>query len=370
MTTAAVDRILAILVTAVVATGLLTLRAGDPSASAVYTAHGILAWTLAATIALKLGRSLPRAVAGRRWGRLAVASAVALLGLSAIAGGVAWATGDRIVTIAGWTLLTLHAYAGLALVPLLLAHLVPRRWRLLWPGRWLGAWVGRGSGVGRASGTGRGTGTGVGHPATDRRAVAASGPGVHLSRRSVVAAVVLSAVGVAGWGAANVIEAIRGGERRFTGSRWLDPNGIPPPTTFFGEGTPPIDPGEWRLVVRGRVARPGAYTLEQLRALGSTELVAVLDCTSGWAMETMWGGVPTAAVLAAAGPEPAASRVDVRSVTGWGAALSLEEAGRTLLATHVAGEPLPAGNGAPCRLVVPDRRGLDWVKWVAEIEVA
>jgi len=302
----------------------------------------------------RFGEALHRA--GRRWGRLAVASAVALLGLSAIAGGVAWATGDRIVTIAGWTLLTLHAYAGLALVPLLLAHLVPRRWRLLWPGRWLRAWLSRG--------------TGAGDPATDRRAVAASGPGVHLSRRSVVAAVVLAAVGVAGWGAANVIEAIRGGARRFTGSQWLDPNGIPPPTTFFGEGTPPIDPGEWRLVVRGRVARPGTYTLEQLRALGSTELVAVLDCTSGWAMETMWGGVPTAAVLAAAGPEPAASRVDVRSVTGWGAALSLEEAGRTLLATHVAGEPLPAGNGAPCRLVVPDRRGLDWVKWVAEIEVA
>jgi len=91
MTTAALDRILAILVTAVVATGLLTLRAGDPSGSALYVAHGILAWTLAATIALKLARSLPRAVAGRRWGRLAVASAVALLGLSAIAGGVAWA---------------------------------------------------------------------------------------------------------------------------------------------------------------------------------------------------------------------------------------------------------------------------------------
>jgi DMSO/TMAO reductase YedYZ molybdopterin-dependent catalytic subunit len=80
--------------------------------------------------------------------------------------------------------------------------------------------------------------------------------------------------------------------------------------------------------------------------------------------------VPTAAVLDAAGPEPGASRVEVRSVTGWGAGLGLDEARRTLLATHVAGEPLPAGNGAPVRLVVPERRGLDWVKWVVEIEVA
>jgi DMSO/TMAO reductase YedYZ molybdopterin-dependent catalytic subunit len=59
----------------------------------------------------------------------------------------------------------------------------------------------------------------------------------------------------------------------------------------------------------------------------------------------------------------------VTSVTGWGTALALEEAPRALLATGVAGQALPAGNGAPCRLVVPDRRGLDWVKWVSEIRV-
>jgi DMSO/TMAO reductase YedYZ molybdopterin-dependent catalytic subunit len=41
-----------------------------------------------------------------------------------------------------------------------------------------------------------------------------------------------------------------------------------------------------------------------------------------------------------------------------------------MLATAVAGADLPAANGAPCRLVVPNRRGLDWVKWVEEIIVA
>jgi len=46
--------------------------------------------------------------------------------------------------------------------------------------------------------------------------------------------------------------------------------------------------------------------------------------------------------------------------------LDLDEA---LLATHVAGESLPAVNGAPLRLVAPRRRGLDWIKWVTLIEV-
>jgi DMSO/TMAO reductase YedYZ molybdopterin-dependent catalytic subunit len=50
--------------------------------------------------------------------------------------------------------------------------------------------------------------------------------------------------------------------------------------------------------------------------------------------------------------------------------LTASEARSALLATSVAGGPLPAANGAPCRLVVPDRRGLDWVKWVDEVSLA
>jgi DMSO/TMAO reductase YedYZ molybdopterin-dependent catalytic subunit len=77
-----------------------------------------------------------------------------------------------------------------------------------------------------------------------------------------------------------------------------------------------------------------------------------------------------AAVLDEAGADPGAQLVRVRSVTGWYVTLERHELADALLATHVAGEPLPAANGAPCRLVAPGRRGLDWVKWVADIEVA
>ena len=122
--------------------------------------------------------------------------------------------------------------------------------------------------------------------------------------------------------------------------------------------------------VLGRVARPAVYDLAALRALGETDLTAVLDCTSGWAMATVWRGVPLGTLLDLARPLDGASRIDVRSVTGWGAAFDLAQARGTLLATGIAGRPLPTPNGAPCRLVVPDRRGLDWVKWVTEVEVS
>jgi DMSO/TMAO reductase YedYZ molybdopterin-dependent catalytic subunit len=58
----------------------------------------------------------------------------------------------------------------------------------------------------------------------------------------------------------------------------------------------------------------------------------------------------------------------VWSATGWAASLGGADIDRAMLATGVAGGPLPAANGAPCRLVVQDRRGLDWVKWVVEVE--
>jgi DMSO/TMAO reductase YedYZ molybdopterin-dependent catalytic subunit len=74
-------------------------------------------------------------------------------------------------------------------------------------------------------------------------------------------------------------------------------------------------------------------------------------------------------VLDAASPSAAARHVTVRSATGWYARLPLDEARKALLATSVAGQRLPHGNGAPCRLVAPDRRGLEWVKWVTEVEV-
>jgi DMSO/TMAO reductase YedYZ molybdopterin-dependent catalytic subunit len=191
-----------------------------------------------------------------------------------------------------------------------------------------------------------------------------------LSRRALLAGGGLAFAGVGAFGAAAAVERVLGGERRFTGSRWLPAGGVPPATTFFGEGAPPVDGAAWRVAVAGLVDRPASLALDQVRALGETDLAAVLDCTSGWAIETAWRGVPLATVLDAVGVAAGARDVTVRSATGWSAHLPLAEARRCLLATGVAGDDLPLGNGAPVRLVVPDRRGLDWVKWVDRIEVS
>jgi len=115
--------------------------------------------------------------------------------------------------------------------------------------------------------------------------------------------------------------------------------------------------------------QPRRFALAELQALGAHETSAVLDCTSGWALETGWRGAPLSAILDACGVSPGPREVIVRSVTGWSTTLPIEEARSCLLAWEVAGQPLPVANGAPLRLVAPDRRGLDWVKWIAEIRV-
>jgi hypothetical protein len=333
MTTAAIDRLLAVLVVAMAGTGLLTLRAGSVASAWVYVAHGILAGMLLATVALKVRRSVPRAVRSGRRARLLVGLSVTLVAATALSGGYLWVASGEIVSIGSWTVLTLHAWLGLALVPLVVVHLVPRRWRVLRPAR------------------------------SDTRAVRP------VPRRALIVGAALGAVGLGGYAAAAAVERLRGGERRFTGSRFLPSGGIPPPTTFFGEGTPPIDPATWSLSVGGRVSRPLTLGLTDLHAMGEIDDVAILDCTSGWAIETTWRGIPLRRMLQAAGADPAARAVLVRSVTGWSTSLTIDEAADALLATSVAGAPLPAANGAPVRLVTPGRRGLDWVKWVSEVSV-
>jgi len=329
VSSAALDRLLALLLAAQITTGLVSLRAGAPATAPLFWVHGLLGGALLVAVAMKLRRSVGPAVRQRRWRRIALGGLLAMMAAGALLGGVAWVASGRILTIGPWTVLTIHVLFALALLPVAAIHLLPHRWRLLRP-------------------------------------PARSG----LSRRAFLAAAGVLAVGAVAWSAANLLDVVQGGVRRFTGSRWLPAGGVPPPTTFFGEATEQIDPAAWRLTVTGRVTRPMTLSLAELEALGTTERREVLDCTSGWALATDWRGVSLGTLLDAAEPSERARSVTVRAVTGWYATLGIREAHGALLATHVAGQPLPHGNGAPCRLVAPGRRGLEWVKWVTQVEVA
>jgi DMSO/TMAO reductase YedYZ molybdopterin-dependent catalytic subunit len=137
------------------------------------------------------------------------------------------------------------------------------------------------------------------------------------------------------------------------------------------DAVPALDVDSWRLRLGGRLDAPRELTFAELQAQHAEHQVqAVLDCTSGWWSEQMWSGVRLVDVLGRAGVQAGAGEVTVESVTGHRHTFRLAEMGEALLATHLGAELLSPGHGYPLRLVVPGRRGYQWVKWIERIDVA
>lgn len=157
-------------------------------------------------------------------------------------------------------------------------------------------------------------------------------------------------------------------------------------------GHPDVDAATFKLKVTGLVNTPKALSLDDLKKLGSTDLVAGFECSGnrgplqGLSGNGKWTGVPLKAVIDAAGLKAAA-----RDVVFFGADHGEEEVewrtqkykvdyhfGRSLprekalsaepfLAWALNGAPLTKHQGAPLRLLVPGWYGVANVKWLSEI---
>jgi len=77
-------------------------------------------------------------------------------------------------------------------------------------------------------------------------------------------------------------------------------------------GHPVVDPATFKLKVSGQVDRPKQLSLDDLKKIGSTDLVAGFECSgnrgpvNGLCGNGKWTGVPLKAVLESAGVKPAA----------------------------------------------------------------
>jgi hypothetical protein len=192
-------------------------------------------------------------------------------------------------------------------------------------------------------------------------------------RRQMLRGGLLLGGAIALWPAQQVIERALdtpGAHRRFTGSREVDSyaGNVFPATSWVADAPRPLSLASWRLRIDGAVATPRTLTYDAVVAAGD-ELVATLDCTGGFYSTQRWRGMRGGRLLAAVRPLPDAAWVSFISVTGYRWTLPLDEARTVLLATHVGGEQLSHDHGAPLRLVAPDHRGFQWVKWVVRVEV-
>lgn len=156
---------------------------------------------------------------------------------------------------------------------------------------------------------------------------------------------------------------------------------------------PTLDPAAYRLKINGLVDRPGELTVDELRALGSTEVDAGYECSGnsrrllqGLASNGRWTGVPLRTVMdyvgvtsearefVFLGADKGEETVDFRGTPHTAEqpfARSLPRAdglgSGPLLAYALNGQPLTKEQGAPVRLVVPGWYGVTNVKWLTHI---
>ena len=149
---------------------------------------------------------------------------------------------------------------------------------------------------------------------------------------------------------------------------------ITPLDEFFVIDTgaqPDIDIKEWRLEVTGLVDNPLVLTYEDLLSFPSVTQITHLYCMPGYEGTGEWTGVPLKDILEMAGYRESAVSVVFYAADEYDSSITLEKALQedTILAYKMNGVVLPKEHGYPLRLVVPDKVGYKWVKWIVKIEL-
>src|SRR5688572_2940567 len=140
----------------------------------------------------------------------------------------------------------------------------------------------------------------------------------------------------------------------------------------------------WTVSVEGLVGKPKVFGLEELLAFPQEDRIYRLRCVEGWSMVIPWLGFPLAEILKRVEPLGQARYVAFETASDpqrnipetdalewpYVEGLRLDEALHplTILASGIYGEPLPAQNGAPLRLVVPWKYGFKSIKSVVRIK--
>ncbi|MHB1347821.1 MAG: molybdopterin-dependent oxidoreductase [Candidatus Humimicrobiaceae bacterium] len=141
-------------------------------------------------------------------------------------------------------------------------------------------------------------------------------------------------------------------------------------------GTPKINTSDWKLAVTGLVENKLEFSYEDIVKMPQKTEYAILETISnsvGGPMmgSAIWTGVPFRYILEQAGVSKDAIKVVFYCADGYSTSITIEEAlqDNVILAYKVNGKELPDVHGYPVRMVVPDKYGMKWPKWITEIEL-
>ncbi len=309
--------------------GLISLVSGLPQEWIIFALHGIAGLWLLLLLWGKLRRVLPRLIHTQYWDRRTTFGALALLFVSLALGSGIWWVGGGEWFVAGLNLLNWHIALGFILTAAILFHMLVRF-------KWL-----------------------------RKRDI--------IGRRRILSFSTLLLGGGLLWPAQQVAQrtlTLPGAERRFTGSRESGSyaGNAFPTSSWVADSPRPLDTQTWQLAVGGAVDKPRKVSYDELASTNDV-LEATLDCTGGFYSTQRWKGISISRLLQEVHIQRDARYVSFVSVTGYRWSLPLDEAKKALLATHVGEEVLSHEHGFPLRLVVPGRRGFEWVKWIVQVNV-
>jgi DMSO/TMAO reductase YedYZ molybdopterin-dependent catalytic subunit len=129
---------------------------------------------------------------------------------------------------------------------------------------------------------------------------------------------------------------------------------------------------DWRLAVDGMVARPGSFSMSDLRSLPVNRQITEVVCEEGWSYIAEWIGTPLQELLKVAGALPQARYVVYFSIEpDWWESIDMADAihPQTLLTYAMNDGDLPVGFGGPLRLRVPRQLGYKSVKFITRLTV-
>jgi DMSO/TMAO reductase YedYZ molybdopterin-dependent catalytic subunit len=128
---------------------------------------------------------------------------------------------------------------------------------------------------------------------------------------------------------------------------------------------------DWRLTIEGSVARPGQYSLADLKRLPQRTQITRHSCEEGWSAIAEWNGVLLRDVLESVGIRPSARFVNYSSFDGWDDGIDMFDAlhPQTFLAYGMNGRDLPVPHGAPVRMRIATQMGYKSMKFLKRIVV-
>jgi DMSO/TMAO reductase YedYZ molybdopterin-dependent catalytic subunit len=138
------------------------------------------------------------------------------------------------------------------------------------------------------------------------------------------------------------------------------------------KGPQHVDKKTYRLVVKGLVDKPLSLTYDEVLSLPHVKKVYTVHCVEGWDETLLYEGVLLKDIFAKAVPKRGVKTVIFTAADGYSSSVPYDYVVKknTMIGAFINGLVLDDRRGFPFQVVVDDKYGYKWVKWLVGIELS